>query len=99
MVSNVKGILHELLVERAENLNGDKITVRLFQEVNHSGAAIEFLIDGGVVLEMQIKAVQSPASIEYFSRHPDTEVLATSEITALLGGVLGGKYYGLRLQQ
>ncbi|TCS67189.1 hypothetical protein EDD52_101284 [Primorskyibacter sedentarius] len=90
VVSNVKGIFHELLVERAENFEGDEITARLFQETNHPGADIEFLIDGGVVCEMQLKAVQSPASIiEHFSLYPDTDVLATSEVTALLGGVFG----------
>jgi len=91
VVSNVKGIFHELLVERAENLDGDGITARLFQKTNHLGADIEFVIDGGVVREMQLKAVQSPASIiEHLSRYPDTDVLATSEVTALLGRVFGG---------
>ena len=72
-------------------VDGDGITARLFQKTNHPGADIEFVIDGGVVREMQLKAVQSPASIiEHFSRYPDTDVLATSEVTALLGGVFGG---------
>jgi len=89
-VSNVKGMFHELLVERAENLDGDEITARLFEATNYPGADLEFVIDGDVVREVQLKAVQSPSSIiEHFDRYPDTDVLATSEVTALLGGVFG----------
>jgi hypothetical protein len=68
-VSHVKGIFHEQLFERAENLDGDETTARYFDETNHSGADIEIIIDGGVVREGQLKAVQSPANtIEHFSR-------------------------------
>lgn len=92
VVANVKGIFHEMLIERAENLDGDEITARLFEETNHPGADLEFVIDGDVVREVQVKAVQSPSGIiEHFSRYPDTDVLATSEVTTLLGGMFEGQ--------
>ena len=86
LVANVKGKLHEMLFARAENLDGDAEIARLFEQTNHPGADVEFLIDGEVVREVQLKAVQSPAGIlEHFDRYPDIDVVATSEVFAVLG--------------
>ena len=94
VASNVKGIFHEMLVERAENLDGDAVTAALFEATNHPGADIEFSINGGVVREVQLKAVQDPAAIvEHFSRYPDVDVMATSEAYAAAGSDLGGRLF------
>ena len=81
VTSNVKGIYHELLVAHLENTDGDGAVARLFEETNHPGADIEFFVDGTVVREAQLKAVQDPASIiEHFSKYPDIDVLVTTEV-------------------
>jgi hypothetical protein len=90
VVSNVKGIFHELLVKRAENLNGDDVTAVMMELTNHPGADLEYVMNGEIIGSVQLKAVQTPAAIiEHFSRYPDIDVLATSEVTALLSGVFG----------
>ena len=90
VASNVKGILHEMLVMQAENADGDDILAQIFEATNHPGADLEFVMDGDVVGEVQLKAVQDPgAIIEHFSRYPDIEVLATSEAYRALGGLFG----------
>lgn len=80
-ISNAKGIYHELLWAKKENIDGDNLTARLFEETNHAGSDIEFIIDGNVVKEVQFKAVSNPESIaEHFEKYPDIEVYATSEV-------------------
>lgn len=94
VVSNVKGIFHEMLIKRAEDIDGDDVTATLFEATNHPGADIEFLMDGEVIQTLQVKAVQTPAAIiEHFSRYPETDVMATSEVVALLDGAFGSQLH------
>ena len=80
-ISNAKGIYHELLWAKKENIDGDNLTARLFEETNHPGSDIEFIIDGNVVKEVQFKAVSNPESIaDHFEKYPDIQVYATSEV-------------------
>ena len=90
IASNVKGIYHELLFEHLEDTDNDCVSAQLFEQTNHPGADIEFLVDGEVVRSVQLKAVQDPASIfEHFERYPDIAVAATSEVFEALDGVFG----------
>lgn len=90
VVSNVKGIFHELIVAAAENADGDNINAVLFEATNHPGADIEFTVDGETIQSVQLKAVQDPASIiEHFEKYPDVDVLATLEVTEILQGAFG----------
>lgn len=90
VTSNVKGIFHEFLVARAENLDGDEKTAALIDLTNHPGADIEYFIGGEIISSVQVKAIQDPAAIiEHFLRYPDIDVLATSEVTDLLSGMFG----------
>ncbi len=92
VVSNVKGIFHEVLVAAAENADGDNVQAVSFEATNHPGADLEFVMDGEIVGSVQLKAVQSPSAIvEHFERYPDVDVLATSEVTALLQGRFGDR--------
>ena len=92
VASNVKGIFHEMLVARAENLDGDAVTASLFDAANHPGADIEFSIEGDVIREVQLKAVEHPSTIvEHFARYPDIDVMATSEVYAASGGAFAGR--------
>lgn len=90
VASNVKGIFHEYLVARAENLDGDEKTAVQIELTNHPGADLEYFIGGEIIGTVQVKSVQDPAAIiEHFSRYPDIDVLATSEVTDLLSGMFG----------
>lgn len=92
VLSNVKGIYHELLIEHLENTDGDEINARLFEETNYPGADVEFVTEGDVIHEVQVKAVQDPAAIvEHFARYPEIDVLATTEVYEELNGVFGDR--------
>lgn len=92
IASNVKGILHEMLVMQAENADGDEIVAQIFETTNHPGSDLEFIMDGNIVREVQLKAVQDPGAIvEHFARYPDIDVLATSEVYRALGGAFGDR--------
>lgn len=92
IASNVKGILHEMLVMQAENVDGDEIVARIFEATNHPGSDLEFVMDGDIVGEVQLKAVQDPSTIiKHFARYPDIDVLATSEVFRALGGAFGDR--------
>ena len=81
VVSNVKGIYHELLFVHAENVDGDEVTARIVEESNHPGSDVEFIVDGDVIKAIQLKAVASPNAIrEHLVRYPDIEVMATEEV-------------------
>ncbi len=87
ITNNVKGIYHELLVEHLENTDDDVVVAQLFAETNHPGADIEFIVNGEVIQQIQLKAVQDPASIiEHFSKYPDINVRATTEVFEALKG-------------
>lgn len=88
VVSNVKGIYHELLFVHAENLDADEISARVFEATNHPGADVEFVVDGNAINAIQLKAVASPHAIfEHLVRYPDIEVIATDEVARAIDGV------------
>ncbi len=83
VVSNVKGIYHELLFVHAENVGGDEVTARIDKETNHRGSDVEFIIEGDVIKAKPLKAVASPSAIrEHLVRYPEIEVIATEEVAA-----------------
>lgn len=88
VMSNVKGIYHELLFVHAENVDGDEVTARIFEETNHPGSDVEFIVDGDVIKAIQLKAVASPNAIrEHLVRYPDIEVVATEEVATAVPSV------------
>lgn len=88
VVSNVKGIYHELLFVHAENIDSDEISARVFEATNHPGADVEFFVDGNAIHVAQLKAVKSPDAVfEHLVRYPDIEVIATEEVAKEIEGV------------
>lgn len=88
VLSNVKGIYHELLFAHAENVDGDDMAAELFEATNHAGADVEFYVDGDSVGVVQLKAVESSSHItEHLAKYPDIEVQATEEMATALPGV------------
>ena len=100
IVSNVKGIYHELLFVRAENIDGDEVTARIHGPTNHPGADVEFIVEGDVIQEVQLKAVQSPDSIwEHLEHYPGIEVMATKEVAATVSSVESSGFSNAELSQ
>ena len=88
VVANVKGGYHELLFARAENIDSDDVSARLFGATNHPGADVEFIVDGDVIGEVQLRAVASKSTIyEHLERYPDIQVVATEQVARQLSDV------------
>lgn len=88
VASNIKGIYHELLYVHASNAEGGEAVAGVFGATNHAGADVQFVVDGDVIREVQLKAVASSAPIlEHLARYPEIEVLATSEVADKMAGV------------
>lgn len=88
VMSNTKGIYHEMLFVQAFNAENSEVTARLMEATNSPGADVQFLMNGDVVSDVQLKAVSSPALVhEHLLRYPDTKVLVTEETAALMDGV------------
>lgn len=99
VVSNTKGIYHEILIVDAENSDGDHITAELMAATNAPGADIIYYQDGDVVSEVQAKAVASPEQIrEHLERYPDIDVLATTEMAAVLEGIESSGFSNMELE-
>ena len=100
LVSLVKGKYREILFTRAENLDGDEVSALMKEALNHPGSDVEFLIDGEVISEVQLKAVKDPAAIfSHFEKYPDVPVYATSEIANRMDGVNSSNFSNDDLQQ
>lgn len=99
VVSNVKGIYHELLFEAAEDADGDIVMAQLPEATNHPGSDVEFTVDGEVIGAVQLKAVASPEHIyEHLARYPGIDILATEEVSVMIPGVSSSGYSNAELE-
>lgn len=88
VMSNTKGIYHEMLFVQAFNAEHSEVTARLMEATNYPGADVQFIMHGNVIGEVQLKAVSSLSLVhEHLRRYPDVEIMATEETAALMDGV------------
>lgn len=88
VVSNTKGIYHELLFTEMHNESGAETVAEVMEATNYPGADVQFFLDDHVVREVQLKAVNSPSLVyEHLERYPDIEILVTEETAAMLDGI------------
>jgi hypothetical protein len=88
VASNVKGIYHELLFVETENGDWDAVSARVKEFTNHPGGDVEFIVDGDVIGEVQLKAVASEALVlKHLARYPDIEVRVTQEVADRMPGI------------
>lgn len=82
VVSNTKGVLHEMEFVRIENDDGDTVHATLFSETNHEGYDVSFIdSDTGMIWDAQLKATESESYIQdWIDKHPDGEILVTEEL-------------------
>ena len=82
LVSNVKGILHEMEFVRVENEDGDSVYASFFDATNHPGTDIQLLDQStGEAWEAQLKATDDASYVtDWIERHPGGEILVTDEL-------------------
>lgn len=87
VVSNTKGVLHEMLFVEMENGDGDSVYAAQFAATNHPGFDIKFVDEvSGHNWSAQMKATNAePYVREWMEKHPDGEILVTSEIADRIG--------------
>lgn len=82
VVSNTKGVLHEMEFIRLENDDGDAVHASLFSDTNHPGFDVQFVdTESGARWETQLKATDSEAYVRsWMDAHPDGEIIVTEEL-------------------
>jgi hypothetical protein len=86
LVSNVKGILHEMEFVRVENEDGDSVYASFFDATNHPYTDIHFLDQStGESWEAQLKATDDVSYVsDWIEQHPGGEILVTDELAELM---------------
>ena len=82
LISNVKGILHEMEFVRVENDDGDSVYASFFDATNHPDTDIQLLDRAtGETWEAQLKATDNAAYVtDWIEQHPGGEILVTDEL-------------------
>jgi hypothetical protein len=82
VLNQVKGTLHEYMVEVAENSDGDAWIAQHFDSPYHPSTDLIYTnTETGENYELSLKATDSPAYIEHaLARYPHDPILATDEV-------------------
>ncbi len=82
LVSNIKGIVHEIEFVEFENEDGDSIFASMYNDTNHPGYDIKlFDKNNGDNWEVQLKATNNQNYVQdWIDSHPDGEIIVTNEI-------------------
>lgn len=87
VVSNTKGVLHEMEFVRIENSDGDSVQAALFDDTNHRSVDVYlFDTETGARWEVQLKSTGDPFYVQsWIDAHPDGEILVTEEVSEAMG--------------
>jgi hypothetical protein len=87
LVSNVKGIAHEMEFVHIENSDGDGIYASLYPDTNHASYDIQlFDKTSGHHWPVQLKATDSASYVDQWQeQHPEGHILVTDELADELG--------------
>ncbi len=87
VVSNVKGILHEMEFVRIENADGDTINAAMFPETNHNGFDVMMSNSStGETWDVQLKTTDNKEYVEeWLEKYPSGEILLSEEIAGEMG--------------
>lgn len=82
LVSNIKGIVHEMEFVHLENEDGDSVYASMFEQSNHPNTDVIFVDElTGDTWETQLKATDNVSYVQdWIDTHPDGEILVTSEL-------------------
>lgn len=88
VVSNTKGVYHEMLYVDSVNGEGIETEAALHSDINHPGSDVVFSNDGEIYNEIQIKATDSISYVsEHLEKYPNIDVVATEEVASKIDGV------------
>jgi hypothetical protein len=87
IVSNTKGILHEMQFVAVENSDGDTVYASVYDATNHPGTDIQFVDTAtGETWDAQLKATESAGyANEWIDTHPGGEIFVTDELADRTG--------------
>jgi hypothetical protein len=83
LLSNVKGILHEMEFVRLENEDGDSVIASLYADTNHKSVDVQmFDADSDNYWSVQLKATDDIGYVNsWIDSNPDTEIFVTQELS------------------
>lgn len=100
VVSNTKGVYHEMLYVDSFSGSGLENEVALHPDINNPGADIVFSSDGEIYKEVQLKATDSVSYVNAHSeKYPNIDVVATDEVASKIDGVESSGFTNLILEQ
>jgi len=87
VVSNTKGVLHEMEFVRLENEDGDAIHAALYPDTNHPGTDVMFVDNAtGQTWGVQLKATDTASYVQnWIDSHPGDHIVVTSELADRMG--------------
>ena len=82
LVSNIKGIVHEIEFVELENEDGDSIFASMYNETNYPGYDVKLIdTNTGENWEVQLKATSNQSYVQdWIDSHPEGEIVVTNEI-------------------
>ncbi|MCK9521506.1 MAG: hypothetical protein M0R76_00480 [Proteobacteria bacterium] len=82
VVSNTKGVLHEMEFVRIENTDGDSIYAAMFEQSNYPGYDVRMVDEStGAIWDVQLKATDNTSYVQdWIDNHPDGEIIVTQEL-------------------
>ena len=88
VLSNTKGVYHEMLYVDGYNSSSLEGEAALHPELNQPGSDVVISSEGEILREVQLKATDSPSYVnEHLEKYPGIEVLATEEVASEMPGV------------
>ncbi|WP_078544818.1 hypothetical protein [Litchfieldia alkalitelluris] len=86
LVSNIKGIAHEVYYVEAENEDGDQVSAYMFEDTNHKDYDVVLYDEEGISTSFQLKATDSSSYVnEAIDRVGEENVVVTSELAEKMG--------------
>lgn len=100
VVSNTKGVYHEILYVDSLNSEGLEAEATLHYDLNNPGSDVVFSNGGEIFNEIQLKATDSVSYVnEHLEKYPNIEVLATEEVASRIDGVGSSGFSNSLLEQ
>lgn len=100
VVSNTKGVYHEMLYVDSINGEGIEAEAALHPDINHPGSDVIFSNAGEIYNEVQLKATDNVSYVsEHLEKYPNIDVVATEEVASKINGVESSGFSNAILEQ
>ena len=99
IVSNTKGVYHEMLFVDSLNTAGSD-DAALHEDISNPGADVFFTNENGAFEEVQLKATDSVSYVnKHLEKYPGVDVVATEEVATKIDGVESSGFSNADLEQ